>query len=258
MIASIRIPAERPELPAAAPTLRRAWAVFGAYLGCQFLVQSLLGAVIGARIALESGGNAGPEAFARSLEALAGPGACVAGAIAGLAVVRMAWRPRRGPDAGVVPAWLTATRPAELALPALGGILLGAAYLWGAPAVYPFDAAMSPGPLASMAESSLSRQWLWASFALLCAPAIEEILFRGVLLTALERAWGTVSAAVVVTSTFVLLHAGEAAQYPPALIAIACVGILTLALRLRSGKIAPAVSAHAGYNFVIVLHALAR
>ena len=79
---------------------------------------------------------------------------------------------------------------------------------------------------------------------------------RGVLLTSLQRAWGTLCAAVVVTAIFVVLHAAEAATYPPALVAIGAIGVLTLCLRLRSGRIGPAVSAHVGYNLVIVLHAL--
>jgi membrane protease YdiL (CAAX protease family) len=249
---------ESDEVSAPAPSVGRAWGVLGAYLGCQFLVQALLGAVIGARIAVESGGSADADAFAAALQALAGPGACVAGAIAGLAVVRMAWRPRRRGVVQPAPSWLAPTRFDELSAPAAAGILLGVAYVWGAGALYAIDASMSPGPLAAMAEASPSKQWLWALFALLCAPAIEEILFRGVLLTALQRAWGTLCAAVVVTSVFVMLHAGEAVGYPPALAAIGGVGLLTLGIRIRTGKVAPAISAHAGYNLVIVLHALVR
>lgn len=239
------------------PGVGRAWKIFGVYLLLQALVQSVLGAVIGARIAVETGGAADAEAFAMALQSLAGPGACVAGAAAGLAVLRMLPR-RRGGDTGaaVDASWWASTGIREMAPPAIAGMLVAAAYIHFGDAYYPLDATVQHGPLAAMAQSPGSRQWLWAAFAVLCAPAVEEILFRGVLLTALQRAWGTICAAVVVSLIFVALHAGEAAGYPPAMFAIAVIGILTLVLRLRTGKIAPAISAHAGYNFVIVINAL--
>jgi len=239
------------------PGLGRAWKIFGVYLLLQALVQSILGAVIGARIAVESGGVADAEAFAAALQSLAGPGACVAGAAAGLAVLRML---PRGFDAqarqAVAVSWWAPAGLREMTPPALAGMLLASAYVYVGDVFYPVDATVQQGPLASMAQSPGSRQWLWAAFAVLCAPAIEEILFRGVMLTALQRAWGTICAAAVVSLIFVALHAGEAAGYPPAMVAIGAVGVLTLMLRLRTGKIAPAIAAHAGYNLVIVVNAL--
>jgi len=244
-------------LPIPEPGLGRAWKIFGVYLLLQALVQSVLGAVIGARIALESGGAADAEAFAMALQSLAGPGACVAGAAAGLAVLRMLPRRRDdGAPAAVDASWWAPAGLWEMAPPAVAGMVVAAAYVHFGDAYYPLDATVQQGPLASMAQSPGSRQWLWAAFAVLCAPAVEEILFRGVMLTALQRAWGTICAAAVVSLVFVALHAGEAAGYPPAMFAIGAIGILTLTLRLRTGKIAPAISAHAGYNLVIVANAL--
>jgi membrane protease YdiL (CAAX protease family) len=239
------------------PGVGRAWKIFAVYLLLQALVQSILGAVIGARIAMETGGAATAEAFAEALQALAGPGACVAGAAAGLAVLRMLPRVRdeRARDA-VNASWWGPAGLREMLLPAVVGMTLASTYVYVGDSFYPVDATVRNGPLASMAQSPGSRQWLWAAFAVLCAPAIEEILFRGVLLTALQRAWGTICAAAVVSLIFVTLHAGESAGYPPAMIAIGAVGLLTLVLRLRTGKIAPAIAAHAGYNLVIVLNAL--
>jgi membrane protease YdiL (CAAX protease family) len=240
------------------PGLGRAWKIFAVYLLLQALVQSILGAIIGARIAVATGGAASAEAFAMALQSLAGPGACVAGAAAGLAVLRMLPRAAGDdrPRSAVSASWWAPTAAREMMLPAVAGMSLASAYVYIGGSFFPLDATVQAGPLASMAHTSGSRQWLWATFAILCAPAIEEILFRGVMLTALQRAWGTVCATLVVSLIFVALHAGEAAGYPPAMVAIGAVGILTLALRLRTGKIAPAIAAHAGYNLVIVANAL--
>jgi membrane protease YdiL (CAAX protease family) len=156
----------------------------------------------------------------------------------------------------VCASWWAPARAKEMILPAFAGMVLATGYICAGDSFYPLDATVGSGPLASMAQSSSARQWLWAAFAVICAPAVEEILFRGVLLTALQRAWGTLCAGVVVSLIFVALHAGEAAGYPPALLAIGGVGVLTLVLRLRTGTIGPAISAHAGYNIVIVANAL--
>ena len=256
-MATTLTPADPTSTPMPEPGVGRAWGIFGSYLFFQVLVQSVLGAVIGARIAVETGSAADGEAFAMALQALAGPGACVAGAVAGLAVLRMLPRIRDDrAGTAVCASWWAPTRANEMILPALAGMLLAAAYLYVGDSLYRLDATVQAGPLASMAQSSGSRQWLWAAFAVLCAPAIEEILFRGVLLTALQRAWGTLCAGAVVSLIFVALHAGEAAGYPPALLAIGGVGVMTLTLRLRTGKVGPAISAHAGYNLVIVVNAL--
>jgi len=239
------------------PGLGRAWKIFGVYLLLQAVVQSILGAIIGARIAVATGGAASAEAFAMALQSLAGPGACVAGAAAGLAVLRMLPRAAAGrPKPAVSASWWAPTTAREMLLPVAAGMFLASAYVYIGGSFFPLDATVQAGPLASMAYAPGSRQWLWATFAVLCAPAIEEILFRGVMLTALQRAWGTVCATLVVSLIFVMLHAGEAAGYPPAMVAIGAVAILTMALRLRTGKIAPAIAAHAGYNLVIVANAL--
>jgi membrane protease YdiL (CAAX protease family) len=256
MDAEVR-PLDPISFPVAEPGLGRAWKIFGVYLLLQALVQTVLGAVIGARIAVETGSAASAEAFAMALQSLAGPGACVAGAAAGLAVLRMLPRaPSERAGATVSVSWWVPVRIREVVFPCAVGMMLACSYVYVGGSFFPLDATVQTGPLASMAQAPGSRQWLWAAFAVLCAPAIEEILFRGVMLTALQRAWGTICASVVVSLLFVALHAGEAAGYPPAMVAIGAVGILTLALRLRTGKIAPAIAAHAGYNLVIVANAL--
>jgi hypothetical protein len=87
-----------------------------------------------------------------------------------------------------------------------------------------------------------------------CAPAIEEIVFRGAVFTALERVWGSLWGGIVVTSAFVALHASELGSYPPAMIAVTSLSLLALGLRIRSGGVAAAIAAHTGYNLVIVIN----
>ena len=237
---------------------KRSFAIFGIYLFAQLLVQTLVGIVVGTRLALETSGTADAEALAAAIQALGGPGACVSGALAGLAVIRAL--PRALPTGAVELAAQTepsasARRRLEAVLwPFAAGVLLALCYVTAAKLLYPPTAELDAGPFAGMAGSPGIHRALWATFAVCCAPAIEEVVFRGALFTALRRLWGTISAGVVVTAAFVALHASELGGYPPAMIAVASLAVLALALRVRTGGIAAAIAAHAGYNLAIVIN----
>lgn len=111
----------------------------------------------------------------------------------------------------------------------------------------------SVGPLARMAMTPGLPQIAWFTMALLLAPPLEEMLFRGVVYGGYRRSLGPVRAAWLTTAVFALLHITEAIHYPPALIAIAGMALLALRMRLRSAAIGPAIALHFGYNFVIAL-----
>ena len=103
-----------------------------------------------------------------------------------------------------------------------------------------------------MAAAPGTHRILWAAFAVGCAPAIEEIVFRGALFTTLTRMWGAACGGLIVTSAFVALHAGELGGYPPAMFAVTALALLALGFRIRTGGVAAAIAAHTGYNLVIV------
>ena len=89
--------------------------------------------------------------------------------------------------------------------------------------------------------------------ALLLAPPIEELLFRGVLYGGYRRSLGAPAAAALTTSIFVILHVSEIVYYPPAALGIASLALVALWFRLRSAAIGPAIAVHFGYNLVIAL-----
>ena len=101
-------------------------------------------------------------------------------------------------------------------------------------------------------------QLAWFALALLVAPPIEELLFRGVLYGAYRRALGPARAAVVVTAIFVLFHLGQIATFPPYALGIGGLAVAALWWRLRTAAVGPAMVVHFGYNLVIVLMAVCR
>jgi membrane protease YdiL (CAAX protease family) len=81
--------------------------------------------------------------------------------------------------------------------------------------------------------------------ALLVAPLVEELVFRGVLLPALCRlmhnGWGAIAFSGVL---FGFIHAPQ----PQAVLPLATVGVVLGFLRLTTGRVWPCILAHALFN----------
>lgn len=84
--------------------------------------------------------------------------------------------------------------------------------------------------------------------AVLLAPALEETLFRGLLLPALRRRWNFWPAAVAVTAVFTGLHVAQTGAYLPALAGIFACGLALAWLREQTGSLWPAIVFHMGFN----------
>ena len=131
------------------------------------------------------------------------------------------------------------------------GATLAVVYLALIPALFPPVTPIESSPLTEMAVTRGLPQMTWILMALAIAPPAEEFLFRGVALAGFCRSFGRLPASVAVTALFVGLHVPEAMHYWPALFAITSVAVLTLALRLCSAALGPAIAAHLAYNSVI-------
>jgi membrane protease YdiL (CAAX protease family) len=102
----------------------------------------------------------------------------------------------------------------------------------------------------------LTADDLWNGLAILLAvvvvaPVGEELVFRGTMLSGLDRRYGPRRALLLTALLFGLLHASPAAFTPavPATVA----GVLLGALVLHTGSVLPAIALHAGVNAVPVL-----
>jgi hypothetical protein len=123
---------------------------------------------------------------------------------------------------------------------AVGLLALGLAftYLLGG-AKTPFD---------QMLESSPSAKLATAFLATATAPIVEEMVYRGILYPALQRAIGMAAAVVAVGTLFTFVHV---AQYYNNLGVIAAVGMLGFALtyiRARTGRLLPCFIIHLVFN----------
>ena len=102
--------------------------------------------------------------------------------------------------------------------------------------------------LEKILRSSRAAAIVTAFVAAVTAPLVEEVIYRGLLYSALQRAAGVIAAVAIVASTFAGLHV---LQYWPNFGAISTISLLSLVLtvvRARSGRLLPCYVIHLVFN----------
>jgi len=105
-----------------------------------------------------------------------------------------------------------------------------------------------PTQLDQIINSSLAARYSLAVLAVFTAPLVEELIYRGVLYSALHRLVGVSPAVIIVLGVFTLIHVP---QYWPNVGVIAAVGLLSVSLtiiRARTGHLLPCVVIHLVFN----------
>jgi membrane protease YdiL (CAAX protease family) len=239
-------PPEPPSAPPARPRRRRfgpggATVVFLAFLGAQFLAGILMAV---AAAVLNAFGPQRPlmDVLADLMPALFIESLALSGAAALLVTRLLVGQPLRGVVARRFGLQLSTWR-ATLA-GAGAGVLLGAVLVGALVLVPPRDI---DTPMSRVAATP-TGYWSLVFLALVLAPPIEEFVFRGVIYRGLRTRMPAAAAAILVTVVFTGLHAGELVHYWPGFGLIALLSLVTIALRVRTGSLLPAVAAHFGYN----------
>jgi CAAX protease family protein len=91
---------------------------------------------------------------------------------------------------------------------------------------------------------------LVAALAVITAPLVEEVVYRGILYPGIERKWGKVAGVVVVTLLFALVHVPQYRSSVAAVTAILSLSLVLTLLRALTGKLLPCVATHLVYNAV--------
>jgi len=216
------------------------------YLGAEAVVWTIVGVIA----AVSAGTTEDHASILRALMALvpvALPASLIAGGLAVLLVLSR-WRKRLGARTLADLLGLSRSGPRQ----ATNGILAGAALaLFILPVMGLLaDPAEPPDVMTQLAGSSSAALRAWVLSAVLLAPPIEELMFRGVLLGGLAETWNIRAAAVISGATFWLMHGPEFVHWPAA-VAIGLLTILATWLRVRSGSLGPSIGAHFGYNLVL-------
>lgn len=84
--------------------------------------------------------------------------------------------------------------------------------------------------------------------AVLVAPLVEEVVYRGVIYSGVERLWGKAAGVVVVTAIFALVHVPQYWGSVAAITAIVSLSLVLTLLRAWTGSLLPCVVMHLVYN----------
>lgn len=90
-------------------------------------------------------------------------------------------------------------------------------------------------------------------FAVVSAPFVEEVVFRGVLYPAVARKVGRTAAIFAVSGIFLLVHAEQYGGQIALLVPLGLLSVVLTALRAYSGSLLPSFALHLLFNFVQVL-----
>jgi membrane protease YdiL (CAAX protease family) len=243
--------------PVAAPRLRvlPAAVVFGVYFAVQIVVGLAAGII--AVVAVFSSGLdiKDPQVLTRAARSAMAPATVLGLALSGAMAITLSilWFKNEVKDRSKTGGAWVAGKPTAI-FAGLGiGAFVAMGYVIIVALIHKGSDAANMGPLARMAIQPGMGQMAWILTALLLAPPIEELLFRGVLFGGICRSWGAPWAAIVTTGVFILLHVNEMIHFWPAFIFVASMAAAALWLRLRTKAIAPSIAVHFGYNLVLVV-----
>lgn len=93
-----------------------------------------------------------------------------------------------------------------------------------------------------------SIRYLIAALAVLTAPLVEELVYRGVLYAGIERRYGLSAGIIVVTLLFALVHVPQYWGSIAAICAILALSLVLTLVRAYTGRILPCIATHLVYN----------
>lgn len=97
-------------------------------------------------------------------------------------------------------------------------------------------------------RSSRVTVYIVAFMATFTAPIVEEVIYRGILYSAFQRTFGVITAVIVVTALFALVHVP---QYYPSYSTILLICLLSLILtlvRVKTRNLLPCIILHTLFN----------
>lgn len=97
-------------------------------------------------------------------------------------------------------------------------------------------------------ESSRAAALTLAFIAVATAPLVEELIYRGLLYSAIQRVIGPWFAVLVVASMFAGLHVYQYRQNIGAILSISLLSLALTAIRARTGRLLPCVIIHLVFN----------
>lgn len=97
-------------------------------------------------------------------------------------------------------------------------------------------------------KSSRAAVYTVAIIATVTAPFVEEVVYRGVLYSAFQRAMGVPAAFLLVTLLFALVHVPQYWPSASTIILLTLLSLILTAIRVKTGNLLPCVIFHTLFN----------
>lgn len=97
-------------------------------------------------------------------------------------------------------------------------------------------------------KSSRAAVYVVAIVATVTAPFVEEVVYRGVLYSAFQRALGVPTAFLLVTFLFALVHVPQYWPSASTIILLTLLSLILTAIRVKTGNLLPCVVFHTLFN----------
>jgi uncharacterized protein len=107
--------------------------------------------------------------------------------------------------------------------------------------------------LSRILASSAATRYAVAALATFSAPVVEEVVFRGVLYSALRRRLGAAAAVVAVLVIFAAIHFPQYLESVAALVTITLLSLVLTIVRAWTGRLLPCVVIHLLFNGIMSL-----
>lgn len=99
-------------------------------------------------------------------------------------------------------------------------------------------------------RSSRAAVFALALLATFTAPIVEEVVYRGILFSALQRTFGPVAAIAAVTGLFAIVHFPQYWPSYSTLIMLTMLSLILTLIRARTGNLLPCIILHTIFNGV--------
>ncbi|MGB5686300.1 MAG: CPBP family intramembrane glutamic endopeptidase [Candidatus Electrothrix sp.] len=231
----------------------RAFTLFALFLAIQILTGIIVGFTLGIVAALQGANVQDPQVLAQVSQQATTLATISGFFLTSITVLYLAtrWFPQEIHDGNMTGAAWRIGPPKFMVLGLGVGALIAVSYLFLSPLMSTPPDENTMGPFAKMATTPGLQQMLALFIALILAPPVEELLFRGVMFGGFCRSFGATWAAILTTSLFVASHLTEAIHFWPAFLFIMLMALAALWLRLQTKAIGPSIALHLAYNLII-------
>jgi membrane protease YdiL (CAAX protease family) len=232
-----------------------ATAVFGIYLGGQFIAGTAIGFISAFLTGIQHG--SGTASLSHTMREMLPFTIFLCMVLSGIGLFASAFGfkiPLR--DASPTGAAWVRGRWRDMAVGLGLGILVAALWTILFKAVSPDSGSDGSELLGPMSTLRVISQVLSVISIVFLAPPIEEMLFRGIMFGGYRKSLGTAWAGALTTVIFIAMHFDRFIRSPIAIVGISSLALVALMMRMRTNAIGPSISVHFGYNAFLVLTSL--